>query len=102
MVEWLLERGVVVICTGGGGIPTILTPDGVLVGVEAVIDKDHAGALLARSVGAEVFLMLTDAEAVWDKWGAPDARAIRSASPEAMERLTFRCRVHGAEGDGGL
>jgi len=67
----------------------MLTPDGVLVGVEAVIDKDHAGALLATSLKAEVFLMLTDAAAVWENWGAPDSRAIRTASPEAMEALTF-------------
>jgi carbamate kinase len=68
VVEWLVERGVVVICTGGGGIPTMLTRDGVLVGVEAVIDKDYAGALLAKSL---------------------KARAIRRASPEALEQLSF-------------
>ncbi|OFW61000.1 MAG: carbamate kinase [Actinobacteria bacterium RBG_16_64_13] len=89
VIEWLVERGVVVICTGGGGIPTMLTPDGVLVGVEAVIDKDLAGALLAKSLGAEVFLMLTDAEAVWDHWGAPDSRALRRVSPAALETLSF-------------
>jgi carbamate kinase len=89
VVEWLVERGVVVICTGGGGIPTMLTPDGVLVGVEAVIDKDYAGGLLAKSLGAEVFLMLTDAEAVWENWGAAHARSIRRAAPEALEALPF-------------
>jgi carbamate kinase len=89
VVEWLVERGVVVICTGGGGIPTMLTPDGVLVGVEAVIDKDHAGALLAKSLGAEVFLMLTDAEAVYANWGTAEARAISRAAPAALERLRF-------------
>lgn len=89
VVKWLVERGVVVICTGGGGIPTMLTPDGVLVGVEAVIDKDHAGALLAKSLEAEIFLMLTDAEAVWENWGAAEARAIRRATPEALEKLRF-------------
>jgi carbamate kinase len=89
VVEWLVERGVVVICSGGGGIPTMLTPDGVLVGVEAVIDKDHAGALLASSLGAQVFLMLTDADSVWEDWGTPHARAIRRASPEALDKLSF-------------
>ena len=89
VVEWLVERGVVVICTGGGGIPTMLTADGVLMGVEAVIDKDYAGALLARSLKAEVFLMLTDAEAVWQDWGTEHARAIRRASPDALESLHF-------------
>jgi len=89
VVDWLVERGVVVICTGGGGIPTRLTRDGVLMGVEAVIDKDHAGSLLARSLGAEVFLMLTDAEAVWQDWGTENARAIRKASPDALAALHF-------------
>jgi carbamate kinase len=89
VVEWLVERGVVVICTGGGGIPTMLTADGVLMGVEAVIDKDHAGGLLARSLGAEVFLMLTDADAVWQDWGTEHARAIRRASPQALEPVPF-------------
>jgi carbamate kinase len=89
VVDWLVERGVVVICTGGGGIPTRLTRDGVLMGVEAVIDKDHAGSLLARSLGAEVFLMLTDAEAVWQDWGTEHARAIRKASPDALAALHF-------------
>ena len=89
VVEWLVELGVVVICTGGGGIPTMLRPDGALVGVEAVIDKDWAGALLAQSLNAEVYLMLTDAEAVWENWGTSDARAIRRASPEAMGKLVF-------------
>lgn len=67
----------------------MLTPDGMLVGVEAVIDKDHAGALLAKSLGAEVFLMLTDAVAVWEQYGSPDSRAIRVASPRALETLEF-------------
>jgi carbamate kinase len=89
VVEWLVEHGVVVICTGGGGIPTMLTPDGALVGVEAVIDKDFAGALLATSLSAEVYLMLTDAEAVWENWGAAEARAIRRATPEALGKLRF-------------
>lgn len=89
VIDWLVERGVVVICTGGGGIPTRLTPDGVLMGVEAVIDKDHAGSLLARSLEAEVFLMLTDALAVWEDWGTEHARAIRKASPDALAKLQF-------------
>lgn len=89
VVEWLLERGVIVICTGGGGIPTMLTASGQLIGVEAVIDKDHAGALLARSIGAETYLMLTDVEAVWEDWGEDSARAIRLASPGALAQLDF-------------
>lgn len=89
VVEWLVERGVIVICTGGGGIPTMLTPDGALVGVEAVIDKDYAGGLLAESLGAGIFLMLTDADSVWQDWGTPQARSIRTADPRALESLSF-------------
>jgi len=89
VIEWLVEKGVVVICSGGGGIPTMLTPDGVLIGVEAVIDKDYAGALLAESLRADVFLMLTDAVAVWRDWGTPEARAMRRASPDALDGLSF-------------
>ena len=89
VVEWLVEHGVVVICSGGGGIPTMLTADGVLIGVEAVIDKDHAGSLLARSLQADVYLMLTDAEAVWEDWGSAEARAIRRASPEVLAKMRF-------------
>ncbi|MFH1834536.1 MAG: carbamate kinase, partial [bacterium] len=111
VVEWLVERGVVVICTGGGGIPTMLTPDGVLVGVEAVIDKDHAGALLATSLRAEIFLMLTAAEAVWENWGTAEARPIKRATPEALAKLQFAAGSMGpkveaacdyARGTGGL
>ena len=89
VIELLVRSGVIVICSGGGGIPTILTPDRVLVGADAVIDKDHAGALLARSLGAETYLMLTDADAVYEDWGKPEARAIRRASPDALGKLSF-------------
>ncbi len=96
-VEWLLERGAIVICAGGGGIPTVLRPEGTLVGVEAVIDKDHAGGLLARSIGAGLYLMLTDVEAVRRDWRTPAARAIRTASPDALEELVFAAGSMGSK-----
>ena len=70
-IIWLLEKGAVVICTGGGGIPTAYLPDGqrTLVGVEAVIDKDLASELLARCVDADLFVMATDAPGVYRDWG---------------------------------
>ena len=66
-IRWLLEQGCVVICAGGGGIPVKYLPerDRVLVGVEAVIDKDLAGALLARDIGAELFVMATNVQGVY-------------------------------------
>jgi carbamate kinase len=77
-IRWLLEQGTVVICAGGGGIPTMYAPDKerTLVGVEAVIDKDLASALLARELGADVFIMATDVDGVYEGWGTPDQRRI--------------------------
>ena len=77
-IRWLLEQGTVVICAGGGGIPTMYDPDRerTLVGVEAVIDKDLASALLARELGADVFIMATDVDGVYDGWGTPDQRRL--------------------------
>jgi carbamate kinase len=85
-IRWLLERGAVVICAGGGGIPVMYAehegpaagggPDRQLVGVEAVIDKDHASALLASGLEADCLVMATDADAVYEAWGKPDQRAI--------------------------
>jgi carbamate kinase len=89
VIELLVQMGVIVICAGGGGIPTVFRPDGSLVGVEAVIDKDRAGALLAEELHAEAYLMLTDVDAVYAHWGTPEARAIRRASPQALEHLAF-------------
>jgi carbamate kinase len=88
-IKLLVKNGVIVICAGGGGIPTVYRPGRILEGVEAVIDKDRAGALLAQELGADAYLMLTDVKAVYTNWGKPDARAIRRTSPDAMEALSF-------------
>jgi carbamate kinase len=83
-IRWLLEQGCVVICAGGGGIPTAYTGDRELVGVEAVIDKDHASALLARDIGADLLIMATDAPAAFVDYGTPAAREIAAAAPGAL------------------
>jgi carbamate kinase len=88
-IKLLVKNGVIVICAGGGGIPTVYRPGRILEGVEAVIDKDRAGALLAQELGADAYLMLTDVKAVYTNWGKPDARAIRRTSPDAMKALKF-------------
>ncbi len=88
-VRWLLEKGTIVICGGGGGIPTVYGPDGKLRGVEAVIDKDRAASLLAQQLEADFFIMATDVDAVSVDWGTPRARAIRRASPAAIGRFDF-------------
>lgn len=89
VIELLAGQGVIVICAGGGGIPVVQRPDGSLVGVEAVIDKDLAGSLLARSLEAEAYLMLTDVEAVMEGWGGPDPRPIARATAAELRQRDF-------------
>ena len=88
-VRWLLEKGCVVICTGGGGIPTMYGPDGKLRGVEAVVDKDRASALMARELSCDYFVMATDADAVYLDWGKPTQRPIRHARPSDLDPSAF-------------
>ena len=93
-VGWLLEHEAVVICAGGGGIPVMYTDEPVpagkqLVGVEAVIDKDLASALLAKDLKADALAIVTDVDAVYVDWGTPDQRAIRRANPEALMGTEF-------------
>jgi carbamate kinase len=83
-IRWLLDRGCVVICAGGGGIPVAYRPGRQLAGVEAVIDKDRASALLAGDVGADLLIMATDAAAVFIGFGTSQQRAIAAANPDAL------------------
>ena len=90
-IRWLLERGTIVICAGGGGIPTMYKPgaERMLIGVEAVIDKDLCSELLARDLDADLLIMATDAAAVFIGWGTPEARAIHRANPSAIAKHSF-------------
>jgi len=88
-VKWLLEKGTVVIFAGGGGIPTMYRPGHTLAGIEAVIDKDLASSLLAREVGADAFVMATDADAVYLGWGTPEARALKTVSAAELRKYAF-------------
>lgn len=88
-MKWLLERGAVVIAAGGGGIPTVYEGGRKLRGIEAVIDKDFCSELLARELEADLFIMATDADAVFENWGRPSARAIRRAAPDALGAYDF-------------
>lgn len=99
-VKWLLEQGAVVVCTGGGGIPTMyLKEEGLshendynprtLVGVEAVIDKDRSSSVLAKDLEADLLVIATDADAVYVGWGTPDQKAIAEATPDAIEAFDF-------------
>ncbi len=88
-IRLLVDNGVVVICAGGGGIPTAYDDEQKLYGVEAVIDKDLASALLSMELDAEMFVMLTDVANVYTDFGTPRQRAIRAANPAALEQLDF-------------
>ncbi len=95
-IKWLLDKNVVVICAGGGGIPTMYdamaaeTPAGrALSGVEAVIDKDLATELLAREVDADLFLMATDVEGVFVDWGKPGKRLLARVTVDELSEQSF-------------
>lgn len=90
-IRWLLEHKTIVICAGGGGIPTMYKPGAhrTLIGVEAVIDKDLCSELLARDLDANLLIMATDAEAVFTGWGTPEAKAIHRANPAAISKYSF-------------
>ncbi|MBT8478245.1 MAG: carbamate kinase [Gemmatimonadetes bacterium] len=74
MVAELVARGDIVIAAGGGGIPVYSDPLLGLEGVDAVVDKDRAAALLGHEIGASVLLILTDVEGVYEDWGTDEAR----------------------------
>ena len=90
-IRWLLDKGAVVICAGGGGIPTMYdaSADRTLVGVEAVIDKDLASELLAREVDADLFVMVTDVDGVYEGWGTPEQRLLRRVTPDELRQRAF-------------
>ncbi|MBD1551440.1 carbamate kinase [Pseudomonas typographi] len=88
-IQWLLEKNCIVICAGGGGIPTIYGEDGTLRGVEAVIDKDLCSALLAEQLAADLLVIATDVPAAFIGFGTPTQQAIRQAHPDEMENLGF-------------
>jgi len=87
VLKLLLDQEVVIICTGGGGIPVLRRNDRSMTGVEAVIDKDAASALLAKELGADALLLLTDVDAVYRDFGKPTAAAVRTVTPAQARTL---------------
>lgn len=87
-LRWLLARGAVVICAGGGGIP-VVRKAARHEGVEAVIDKDLCAALLARETDSDMLVMLTDVDAVYRDWGSPAARPLRDCPIDSLDADDF-------------
>ncbi len=87
-VRMLLDAGHVVVCVGGGGVPVKVDGDR-QIGMQAVVDKDLASAALAAELGADVLVLLTDADYVSRDWGTPEQREIRRASADALAELEF-------------
>jgi carbamate kinase len=93
-IRTLLEQGCVVICAGGGGIPVMYTDEPVpagrrLVGIEAVIDKDLASALLAADLEADLLAIVTDVDGVYSAWGTPEQKLISRATPAELLNSEF-------------
>lgn len=90
-IKWLLEKNTVVICAGGGGIPTMYQKgaDRVLTGVEAVIDKDRATELLARELEADLYIMATDVDGVYLDWGTPSQQKLDRISAVELKSHSF-------------
>lgn len=88
-LKTLVEHGHIVICCGGGGIPTYFDEQGNLVGAEAVIDKDLASSLLASEVEADIFVIATDVNGAYVDWGKPTQRRIAEADPESLRAFGF-------------
>jgi len=87
VIKALVDSGVLVIAVGGGGAPIYNHPKLGWEGVDAVVDKDLAAAVLARDLGAELLLILTDVDAVYKDWGKPTKQALTRITADEAERL---------------
>ncbi len=85
-VKKLIEEGWIVIASGGGGIPVIRNEDGTLQGVEAVIDKDLAGEVLATALGVGTFVILTDVDGAYINYGKPDQKRLDVVTVSELEK----------------
>jgi carbamate kinase len=89
LIRLLLDRGAIVVCAGGGGVPIIRNARGKLQGVEAVVDKDLTASLLAEALEADALLLLTDVSRVQRGFGTPGATEIVNATPAQLRREHF-------------
>lgn len=88
-IKFLVDAKAIVVCAGGGGIPVIVTENGEIRGVEAVIDKDLAASLLAQLLQADGLLLLTDVDAVYQDWGKPSAKPFGKITPSEIKSYQF-------------
>lgn len=88
-IQLLLDANVVVICAGGGGVPVVSVDSGGWQGVEAVVDKDLSAALLADQLNADALLLLTDVDAVYERWGTDRAKRIRRTTSAKLRAMSF-------------
>ncbi len=87
LIELLLGRQVLVVCAGGGGVPVVRDADGLLRGMEAVVDKDRTSAVLAAAVKADALLLLTDVPGVITGFGTPKAEVMRHTDVDELQHL---------------
>jgi carbamate kinase len=86
-IRQLLEQGTIVVCAGGGGIPTMFDENGDLHGVEAVVDKDATSAMLAEELDADLLVIATDVDGVYVDWGTPHSRRLERTTPTELDAL---------------
>jgi carbamate kinase len=101
-IRWLLEHGTIVVCAGGGGIPTLYRPDGTLSGADVVIDKDRASAVLAREIEADLLVMATDVGGVYADWGTSKHRLLSRTTPAELRALRFAAGSMGPKVDAAI
>ncbi len=88
-IAQLIEGGFLVVCAGGGGVPVVRGADGGDAGIEAVIDKDLASALLAHELGADVLVLATDVDGVYVGYGEPEQRLIEAVTPQELRAGSY-------------
>lgn len=85
-INQLINSGHIVITCGGGGIPVVRRRNGTYRGIEAVIDKDRSSSKLAKQIGADIFIILTETDYVYINYGQPDQQALDKISVSQLER----------------
>ncbi len=86
-IRAMVEKGIVVIAAGGGGIPVFINSLGYVEGVEAVIDKDYASSLISKEAGVDLFIILTGVDRVFENFGQPDQKPLKTLGIRKAEEM---------------